>query len=79
MDVPTALVSPTPANDRIVTSRVACVDSPRESSPVPREASFHAEATTIIDRTRAFDFYRGYDGENLLPRPFEDFSLRSAD
>lgn len=55
MDVTTALVSPIPVNDRIVTSRVACVDSPRESSPVPREASFHAEATTIIDRTRAFE------------------------
>lgn len=65
-----------PANDRIVTSRVACVDS-RESSPVPREASFHEEATTRrrSSRFRA-DFYRGYDGENLPSRPFEDFSRR---
>lgn len=60
MDVATALVSSVPANDRIVTSRVACVDS-RESSPVPREASFHEEA--IIDRTRAFEPIF-IDGEN---------------
>lgn len=76
MDVTTALVFlPTRLpTDRIVTSRVACVDS-RESSPVPREASFHEEATTRrrSSRFRA-DFYRGYDGENLPSRPFEDFS-----
>lgn len=60
MDVTTALVSLVPANDRIVTSRVACIDS-RESSPVPLEASFHEEA--IIDRTRAFEPIF-IDGEN---------------
>lgn len=56
MDVATALVSSVPANDRIVTSRVACVDS-RESSPVPLEVVPRGGDHRQNPRFRA-DFYR---------------------
>lgn len=80
MNAAIALVSPTPAdNEYHHTSRV-CRFMRLESSPVPREASFHAETTrrrTIIDRTRAFQPTFIEDTTEKI-RPFQDFSRASS-
>lgn len=80
MNAAITLVSPTPAdNEYHHTSRV-CRFTRLESSPVPREASFHAETTrrrTIIDRTRAFQPTFIEDTTEKI-RPFQDFSRASS-